>query len=292
MDLITLIEVIYFSILWLCLGSFINALEYRTRNNISINWRSWCPKCNFQLKWYHNIPLFSYIFLWGKCANCKNMISIQYPLVELLSAIVFLCWFLINLSQNIFTGYVWYIALAFFLFSIVYISVYDLKYKEIPTNSYFILAIPALYLVFISWTTSILYVPLYWLIWPVFFIAIDYIAKFYWTVKQKIWLMENQTELPDTIWGWDIKMAIPLGIIVWYIHLNYLPIAIIWAYFVGCFIILPLYYISSLSKNTQEENIDNNVWTEIPFWPMMLISSFLAVFYWKEILSVISSLLI
>jgi leader peptidase (prepilin peptidase) / N-methyltransferase len=48
--------------------------------------RSRCPKCQFQLKWYHNVPVFSWVFLGGKCANCKTPISKQYPFVELLTA--------------------------------------------------------------------------------------------------------------------------------------------------------------------------------------------------------------
>jgi leader peptidase (prepilin peptidase)/N-methyltransferase len=48
-----------------------------------------CPVCNHQIRWYENIPILSYLWLRGKCSDCKTPISIRYPLVELLTGIVF-----------------------------------------------------------------------------------------------------------------------------------------------------------------------------------------------------------
>jgi len=52
--------------------------------------RSHCPHCKHQLSWYENIPVFSWLALRGKCRNCRAPISIQYPLVELLTMLLFL----------------------------------------------------------------------------------------------------------------------------------------------------------------------------------------------------------
>ncbi|WXG60481.1 prepilin peptidase [Campylobacter concisus] len=55
---------------------------------------SHCPKCSHKLNFYHNVPLFSWLFLGGKCAFCKQKISLVYPLVELVSGLLFLiCFF-------------------------------------------------------------------------------------------------------------------------------------------------------------------------------------------------------
>lgn len=60
--------------------------EDEGRMSISHPRRSICPHCRRQLRWWHNIPLLSWILLGGKCAFCKKGISFRYPLVELLSA--------------------------------------------------------------------------------------------------------------------------------------------------------------------------------------------------------------
>ncbi len=85
-----LIHYIFIGILGLSIGSFLNVLIYRVPRDKKF-WvgRSFCPGCEKQLKWYHNIPLLSYLVLRGKCGFCGTGISFRYPLVETLNAI---CW--------------------------------------------------------------------------------------------------------------------------------------------------------------------------------------------------------
>ncbi len=79
----------------LVVGSFLNVVGLRFLANESIVFpASKCPNCNTKLKWYDNIPVLAYILLLGKCRYCKKPISIQYPLVELITAIVFFLTFL------------------------------------------------------------------------------------------------------------------------------------------------------------------------------------------------------
>jgi leader peptidase (prepilin peptidase) / N-methyltransferase len=88
--MILLLQLFKFS-LGLIFGSFIAALTYRYVRNISnMKGRSFCDNCKKQIAWYDNIPLFSFIFLGGKCRNCKKTISPRYPLIELSCAIGFL----------------------------------------------------------------------------------------------------------------------------------------------------------------------------------------------------------
>lgn len=77
-------------VIGLCLGSFYNVVIIRSLSGESIVFPpSKCPKCGNKLKAWHNIPLISYIFLRGKCYYCKEKISIQYPLIELLTMLLF-----------------------------------------------------------------------------------------------------------------------------------------------------------------------------------------------------------
>jgi leader peptidase (prepilin peptidase)/N-methyltransferase len=74
----------------LTIGSFLNVVIHRLPKDQSLSKPpSTCPSCGAGIKWYQNIPLFSYLFLKGKCGNCKAPIHWRYPLVELLTAILF-----------------------------------------------------------------------------------------------------------------------------------------------------------------------------------------------------------
>lgn len=71
-------------------GSFLNMLGYRLLSGDSLfRARSFCPHCDQTIVWYDLVPLLSYLWLGGRCRNCKQPISKLYPFIELLSAIVF-----------------------------------------------------------------------------------------------------------------------------------------------------------------------------------------------------------
>jgi len=79
----------------LCVGSFLNVVISRAFSNESIAFPgSKCPSCQTPLKWHHNIPILSYLFLKGKCAFCEEKISVQYPIVELITGLLFVAIFL------------------------------------------------------------------------------------------------------------------------------------------------------------------------------------------------------
>jgi len=82
---------IFVFVVGLSVGSFINVLVFRSDNLKSvIAGRSHCPNCQHNLAWYDLVPLVSFIMLRGKCRYCGKKISIQYPLVELSTGLIFL----------------------------------------------------------------------------------------------------------------------------------------------------------------------------------------------------------
>lgn len=78
-------------LLGLIIGSFLNVCIYRISREESISFPpSHCTSCGYNLKPKDLIPVFSYIFLVGRCRSCKEKISIRYPLVEILNACLYL----------------------------------------------------------------------------------------------------------------------------------------------------------------------------------------------------------
>jgi leader peptidase (prepilin peptidase)/N-methyltransferase len=139
MEVYNLIVAIIFGIL---IGSFLNVVILRIPKNESIIFpASHCPTCKTPLKWWHNIPIISYIFLKGKCAFCNEKISIQYPLVELASGIIVG----IVYYKNAFDIYS-VMLMASFL-SLLVSSIVDLKYKAI---TYVMNVLPVTFAIFSS----------------------------------------------------------------------------------------------------------------------------------------------
>ncbi len=95
-------------ILGAVVGSFLNVCIYRMPLNLSVNEpkRSFCPLCKTQIPWQQNIPLVSWLFLRGRCANCGARIAFRYFAVELLTALLFLA---------VWLSFPWPIALAYFI---------------------------------------------------------------------------------------------------------------------------------------------------------------------------------
>lgn len=102
---------IYFFVFGAMVGSFLNVVILRlpVKKDLVLT-RSGCPSCGTQLRWYHNIPVLSFIFLQGKCAFCGTRISWRYPLIEVLTALVAL-W----LMPHSFDSY----SIAIFLFRFI-----------------------------------------------------------------------------------------------------------------------------------------------------------------------------
>ena len=74
----------------LLIGSFLNVCIYRiVRDQSVVMPRSYCPSCGENIAWFDNVPVLSYILLGGKCRHCQMPISIRYPIVEVLTALVF-----------------------------------------------------------------------------------------------------------------------------------------------------------------------------------------------------------
>ncbi|HUC95914.1 MAG TPA: prepilin peptidase, partial [Candidatus Saccharimonadia bacterium] len=154
----------------LIFGSFINAFVWRinvktkkiNKNKVELSilkGRSMCPDCRHQLSALDLIPLLSWVGLRGKCRYCKKPISYQYPLVELLTALLFLLSYIYWPYKLDFLGYslfaIWLIIILYF----VSLAIYDIKYKLLPNimvyvANYLILAFVIIQFIFQSFNLS------------------------------------------------------------------------------------------------------------------------------------------
>ena len=118
-----------------CIGSFLNVIVFRFPNNLSIvKPRSFCPKCKRKLTWKENVPLISWLIQKGRCIKCHKSISIKYPLVELMTGILFMIF--IKSSPSIYSsisGSIFNIFLSWvFLSLLICISLIDINSFWIP----------------------------------------------------------------------------------------------------------------------------------------------------------------
>ena len=121
--------ILFIFIFGLLIGSFLNVVIYRIPKEKSIVFpSSKCQSCQTPLKWYHNIPIFSWLFLKGKCAFCSEKISIQYPLIEFTTGVI-----AVLLYDKL--GLVWNLPIVFTVFTLLLALVMiDFKYMEIPDS--------------------------------------------------------------------------------------------------------------------------------------------------------------
>jgi len=108
-------------------GSFLNVCIHRLPLRKSLMWPgSHCPKCQSPVKAYDNIPVLSYLWLRGRCRSCKAPISIQYPVIELITAGVFLGGYLL------FDSPVLLVARLLFACAMIVLFVIDLEHRILP----------------------------------------------------------------------------------------------------------------------------------------------------------------
>ncbi len=230
----------------LIVGSFLNCIIYRLEVGKSfLGGHSFCPYCKHELVWHDLIPVFSFLMLKGKCRYCQKPISIQYPLIELTTAILFV---LVFNSQNLLnTGYL--LLTTSFL---IIIFVYDLKHYIIPDKVIF----PAILtsFLFLFTTNSLLLNTILSAFGASFFFLLIYL------ISQGQWMGFG-----------DVKLSFLMGL-----HLGFpnILVALFSAFFTGA--IIGLILIAQNKKTLK---------SMVPFGPFLVFGTFLAMFYGELIIN-------
>ncbi|HVE80744.1 MAG TPA: prepilin peptidase [Candidatus Dormibacteraeota bacterium] len=148
----------------LIVGSFLNVIILRLHQKKDFKkGRSKCPDCKKVLSPYELIPVVSWVVQGGRCRGCRAKLSIQYPLVELATALIFILAYLYFLPVTL-GGWAIYLLWLYVLSTLIVLAVYDLKWYLLPDRVMLPLIIPALILLGINFahfgTIDSLYKPI------------------------------------------------------------------------------------------------------------------------------------
>lgn len=258
-------------IIGIILGSFVNALVWRlylrsdpkNKNNpdLSIlNGRSMCPNCKHQLAPLDLVPIFSWLYLRGKCKYCHKSINIQYPIIELLTGLLFLMSYIywpINFNTwSYILLIIWLIILVVF----ISLALYDLKFKILPNN-----------FVYVATFLALIYALIYYIN---FNQSSDYLLSRVFGIifSSGVFYFIYQISNGKWIGGGDVKLCFALGLLIGG------PLEAILMLFLasvlGCFISFILLLLGKFKSNMT-----------IAFGPLLLVSTFVCFFFGPHIIN-------
>ncbi len=249
---IEIISIVVLSLLGLIVGSFSNVCIHRIPRNESIVYpTSHCPKCRNTIKPIDNIPLLSYILLKGRCRNCKSRISIQYPLVEFLTGVIYT---IIYLVYGLSIQTLIYVILSSALIIITFI---DLQKQIIPD----VISLPGIVIGFIL----SFFVPYISFINSALGVVVG------GGIILIISLGGSAIYKKEAMGGGDVKLAAMIGA---FLGWRYIIISLFLGFFLGALIGIILI----MSKIKKREDT-------IPFGPFIVLGSLITLLWGKQIIS-------
>ena len=291
-DKIKLMIIVILVLIGLCLGSFVNALVWRLKKqeeledsrselakkhktpnskllnpNFSIlRGRSMCPNCKHQLAALDLIPVFSWIILKAKCRYCHKKISWQYPLVELLMALLFVVSYIFwPTDLQLVWQYVNFVSWLIILVGLVALAVYDIKWMILPDKIVFLLIGIALFSIMIQLLTGRPINDLYGIIWSVI-------------IGGGIFWVIFQVSKGKWIGGGDVKLGFLLGLLV--AKPEYAFLLLFLASLIAMLFTMPLLITKKLKKDSK-----------VPFGPFLITACFITVLFGDSLLNAYKSLL-
>lgn len=255
---------IAYAILGLIIGSFLNVVVLRARV-FTLGGRSACMSCDTALRWYDMVPVVSWLALRGRCRNCGSAISLQYPLVEALTGLLFAIIGTSSIALNP--------ALALIALSVasvlVAIAVYDIRHTIIPDAwAYFFAGAALLYMLVDGIPPDASFI-VYLFSGPLSALPIATL----WFVSQGRWIGLG-----------DAKLSIGIG---WLLGPVYGIVAVFFAFVIGAIIsVCILMPLPALMRRLHQTGIARfrssgsqlTMKSEVPFGPFLIASCFIVWF--------------
>ena len=257
----------------LAVGSFLNVVIYRLPLMLNAEWRtdccafldlptpekhtlnlsfprSFCPSCNTTIPFWHNIPVISYCLLLGRCRQCRASISIQYPLIELLSSALSIAaaWhFGFGIKLLFVLPFIWMLIVLFFI---------DLKHQILPDS----ITLSLLWLGLIANTQEI-FTPLSHAVLSAAgaYLSLWLFIKLFYVITGKVGMGNG-----------DFKLFAAFG--AWF-GATLLPLILVLASLAGA--IIGIIYLSYHQKTKE---------TPIPFGPFLCVSALVALFFGQSMM--------
>lgn len=258
----------FFFALGAIIGSFLNVVILRHNTGQSVvRGESHCFNCGKKLGWLEMVPILSFIFLRGRCKNCQSKISLQYPIVEFVTGVVFLCVFL-KIQQmpdwQTISGLITACYSLLFFCLLIVISAYDMRHQIIPDKIVYLLAgvtvIPVVYKLFsIDNFPQLLSIFRWQNMAAGLFLAMFF--AFFWLVSGGRWMGLG-----------DAKLGLGLG---WFLGLPKALLALVFSFWLGAIVGLTLMLV---------ERKKYQISSAIPFGPFLALGAFLAFMFGDMIL--------
>ena len=233
---------LFYLIMFFVLGTIIGSFLYVVATRLSVGESivsppSHCAKCNHRLSWYELIPIFSYLFLGGKCLKCHTKLPISYLLIELITGILYsVCYHVFGLNLDL-------VVALIFTSSIITIIVSDIEYMIILDE------------VLLFSVTSIIIVNLFRIgVVETAYSILSAVGAFLTMYLLK--LLGDKIFKKESLWGGDIKLLFLFGLVLSY------PMSIC-SIFLATFIAFPIAMYFVFSK---KDNI-------IPFGPFLSMAA-------------------
>jgi leader peptidase (prepilin peptidase) / N-methyltransferase len=253
--------VVILFVLGIIVGSFLNVVGLRWDSGRSILGRSFCPHCRRTLSWWELVPIVSFFFLKAQCQGCQGKISWQYPLIEILTGLIFVTVF--NFQTSLLENLFFFIILSIY----VVILIYDLHHKIIPDE----LVYTSIVLIILFRLTTYYLLPttfslLDWLAGPIIFIFFG-----------SIWLLSRGRAMG---FG-DAKLGLSIGLLLGAAQGFS---AIIMAFWLGAG--TALIYLALNKIGFLKDGKKLTMKSEIPFAPAMILGTWISIVFHLNILHV------